>query len=314
MKSTSSAPGKVILFGEHFVVYGKKAVLCAIDRRIEVTAQTTANNSITIRSDIGDLTSPANAESSDIDLSLRPLFHLAKNSIQRNGHAGGISIRVKSDIPSGVGLGSSSACCVAGASAVSSLFEKLDRDEILRLAIDAEKTVHPDSSGADCTACMHGGIMVYSKDGFARLNQSPDFKLVIANSNMEHSTSAMVSGVRQFMEKHKARFSSMCDAQDRLTDRALFLLEKNDLAGLGQCMRKNQELLEEMGVSNDTLGAMAAAANETSFGSKITGAGGGGCILALDDNDGVLRTTTHLNKKGIECFSAGIDFKGLDTF
>ena len=314
MKSTSSAPGKVILFGEHFVVYGARAVLCAIDRRISVTAQTTRDDSITIRSNIGDLTGPTNAESSEIDSPLRPLFHLAKNSIQRNDHAGGISIRVKSDIPSGMGLGSSSACCVAGASAVSSLFEKLDRNEILRLAIDAEKTVHFDSSGADCTACMHGGIMVYSKDGFTRLNQSPDFKLVIANSNMEHSTRIMVSGVRQFMEQDKDRFSNMCDAEDRLIEHALFLLEKNDLAGLGQCMRKNQELLEEMGVSNDTLGAMVAAANETSFGSKITGAGGGGCILALNNNDGVLRTTSHLNKKGIECFSAGIDFKGLDTF
>ena len=154
MKSESSAPGKVILFGEHFVVYGVKAILCAINKRVVVRAKTIPEKVISIKSDIGDLSSSPKTTLAEINSPLKPLFYLAQKLIEKYDYNAGISVNVMSEIPPGVGLGSSSACCVAGAAAISRLFEKLDRDEILSLAIDAEKTIHQDSSGADCTVCM----------------------------------------------------------------------------------------------------------------------------------------------------------------
>ena len=79
-------------------------------------------------------------------------------------------------------------------------------------------------------------------------------------------------------------------------------------------MVKNQEFLESIGVSNEKLRDMIQIANESSFGSKITGAGGGGCIFALTDESNLRKTVNQLRDNNFECFSAKIDFTGLDTF
>lgn len=315
MKSKASAPGKVILFGEHFVVYGVKAVLCAISRRITVSAETVTENTISITSEIGQFAANPKTKLADVSSSLKPLFYLAKKMIEKYDHSGGITINVQSEIPSGVGLGSSSAVCVAGAAAVSALFEKLDRDEILTLAVEAEKTVYKNSSGADCTVCIYGGVMGYcKKDGFARIESDSSFKLVIANSNVKHSTEVMVSSVRRFKEENEERFLNMCDMEGRLVDEALSLMSENNLAGLGRCMVENQKMLTTMGVSSEDLERMVGIANATSFGGKITGAGGGGCVFALNDSTNIQDTIKHFREKNIECFSVEIDFAGLNTF
>lgn len=205
MKSKASAPGKVILFGEHFVVYGVKAILCAINKRASVTAEKIQENKISIKSNIGDLTLELNKPITDINSPLKPFYYLA-NKMMKN-QSGGIQISVESDIPLGVGLGSSSACCVAGAAAISRLFAETSKKEILELAIEAEKTIFKNTSGADCTVCTYGGIMEYDKqNGFRKIESEPNFDLVIANSNIEHSTESIVSQVSEFKEKIKRNF------------------------------------------------------------------------------------------------------------
>ena len=133
MKSKASAPGKVILFGEHFVVYGVKAILCAINKRITVTAEEIDQRKISIKSNIGELESEPNKPISEINSPLKPFYYLANKIIQEQNS--GIKIEVESEIPLGVGLGSSSACCVAGAAAISKLFGNISKEEILKLAI-----------------------------------------------------------------------------------------------------------------------------------------------------------------------------------
>ena len=217
MKSKASSPAKVILFGEHFVVYGLKAILCAIDKRITVTAETIKENKISIKSTIGNLELEPNKKISDIDSPLKPLYYLASKLIKNQNT--GIRIDIKSDIPLGVGLGSSSACCVAGAAAISRLFKKTSKEEILELAIEAERTIFENTSGADCTVCTYGGIMEYSKeDGFNKIKSEPNFHLVIANSKMEHSTQSIVEGVRQFKEKNEEQFSALCKKESKLVE------------------------------------------------------------------------------------------------
>ena len=161
MKSRASAPGKVILFGEHFVVYGVKAILCAINKRVTVTAEKTDEQIISIKSNIGKLELAPNKSISEIDSTLKPFYYLANKMIKNNDV--GIKINVESEIPLGVGLGSSSACCVAGAAAISRLFADTTKEEILNLSIEAEKTIFHNTSGADCTVCTYGGIMEYDK-------------------------------------------------------------------------------------------------------------------------------------------------------
>lgn len=315
MKSIASAPGKIILFGEHFVVYGGKAILCAINKRITVTAKTIPENKISIKSSIGNLILAPKRPLTEVDIQLRPFYYLADKMIQKYDEKSGMEITIDSEIPVGVGLGSSSACCVAGAAAISGVFTEKSKEEILQMAIEAEKTLFPNTSGADCTVCTFGGIMQYDKQtGHSKIDSEPRFHLVIANSKIEHSTKEVVSTVNQFKEKNEERFSKICNEENNLIDDVLVCLKKNDLKGIGIDIIKNQEYLELIGVSNEKLRSMIKLANKFSFGAKITGAGLGGCIFALTDETNMEDTIQQLKENNYECFSVKIDFKGLDTF
>jgi len=315
LKSIASAPGKIILFGEHFVVYGGKAILCAINKRITVTAKTIPENKISIKSSIGNLILAPKRPLTEVDIQLRPFYYLADKMIQKYDEKSGMEITIDSEIPVGVGLGSSSACCVAGAAAISGVFTEKSKEEILQMAIEAEKTLFPNTSGADCTVCTFGGIMQYDKQtGHSKIDSEPRFHLVIANSKIEHSTKEVVSTVNQFKEKNEERFSKICNEENNLIDDVLVCLKKNDLKGMGIDIIKNQEYLELIGVSNEKLRSMIKLANKSSFGAKITGAGLGGCIFALTDETNMEDTIQQLKKNNYECFSVKIDFKGLDTF
>ena len=315
MKSIASAPGKIILFGEHFVVYGGKAILCAINKRITVTAKTIPENKISIKSSIGNLVLAPKRPLTEVDIQLRPFYYLADKMIQKYDEKSGMEITIDSEIPVGVGLGSSSACCVAAAAAISGVFTEKSKEEILQMAIEAEKTMFPNTSGADCTVCTFGGIMQYDKQtGHSKIDSEPRFHLVIANSKIEHSTKEVVSTVNQFKEKNEERFSKICNEENNLIDDVLVCLKKNDLKGIGIDIIKNQEYLELIGVSNEKLRSMIELANKSSFGAKITGAGVGGCIFALTDETNMEDTIQQLKENNYECFSVKIDFKGLNTF
>jgi mevalonate kinase len=315
LKSIASAPGKIILFGEHFVVYGGKAILCAINKRITVTAKAIPENKISIKSSIGNLVLAPKRPLTEVDIQLRPFYYLADKMIQKFDEKSGMEIIIDSEIPVGVGLGSSSACCVAGAAAISGVFTEKSKEEILQMAIEAEKTLFPNTSGADCTVCTFGGIMQYDKQiGHSKIDSEPRFHLVIANSKIEHSTKEVVSTVNQFKEKNEERFSKICNEENNLIDDVLVCLKKNDLKGIGIDIIKNQEYLELIGVSNEKLRSMIELANKSSFGAKITGAGVGGCIFALTDETNMEDTIQQLKENNYECFSVKIDFKGLNTF
>ena len=313
MKSKASAPGKVILFGEHFVVYGVKTILCAINKRITVTAEKNAEHKISIKSDIGNLRLQPNKPISEISSPLKPFYYLANKMIQ-DQHTG-IEIVVESDIPLGVGLGSSSACCVAGAAAVSRLFHNMSKEEILKLAIEAEKTIFENTSGADCTVCTYGGLMEFDKGkGFKKIESEPNFHLVIANSNMEHSTKSVVAKVKKFKDENEEEFTTICNNESILVKEVLELLNENNIEEIGKKMNKNQEYLEQIGISNDRLREMIKIGQKESFGAKITGAGGGGCIFTLTNESNLRQMINQFKEKNYECFSVKIDFKGLDTF
>ena len=314
MTSIASAPAKVILFGEHFVVHDVKAILCSIDKRVKVTTIPIDEKKILIKSNMGQAQLDLNSKQ-EIKSSFRPFAFIAKNMIEKHNHEGGLEITIDSDIPSGVGLGSSSACCVAAAGSVSGLFEKLPKEEILKIAIQAEQTVFKNASGADNTVCTYGGIIEYDKkNGFNKLNIEPDFHLIVANSMQTHSTSKIVSKVGEFKEKNSDTFLSLCKKESQLINNVKDALTSNDLVSLGKYMSENQAYLEEIGVSNDKLRSMIDIANKTSYGSKLTGAGGGGCIISITDEQNLDETIKNLQDNNYDCFSTKIDSKGLDTF
>ncbi len=312
MKSIASAPAKVILFGEHFIVYGGKAVLCSIDRRITVESHLTDSNKIEIRSDLGSITISRDVPIKNIDSKFRPIVFVAQTILKKFDSRSGLEISIDSEIPSGVGLGSSSACCVAAVASISGLFTEYSKEEILKLAIDAEKTVFENASGADTSICTYGGIMEYTKQGTKSLGLKPRFQLVIANSKMTHSTTEVVSRVRQFKENRSDVFSLLCQNESALIEEALDALKKNELKTIGEKMLVNQSHLQKIGVSNDTLDSMVNTIRGTAHGAKLTGAGDGGCIVALVDDSNLQKTLDVLKSQNYECFATKIDMQGVE--
>ena len=308
MKSIASAPAKIILFGEHFVVHGTKAILAAIDKRVTVTTTFTENKTIKVNSELGTLEIPISSSHEEVKNEFRPFVYLANKMIDSNQNVNGLEITLDSDIPIGVGLGSSSACCVAAAASISELFKELSSEEILNLSIEAEKTIFPDTSGADCTICTYGGMIEYPS--IEKIDSTFDLNLVIANSMIPHNTKNSVEKVNKFKENNEERFSQLCDLENILIDEAITTMKNNDATALGLKMSENQKYLEEIQISNDTLRDMISSLNEISLGSKITGAGDGGCIIALVKDDNMDKVPALLGEDK-ECFSAKIDTKGV---
>ncbi len=313
MKSKASAPGKVILFGEHFVVYGIKSILCSINKRVTVTAEKTNERKISINSGIGKLVLEPNESISEINSPLKPFYYLANKAIKDQNI--GLKIQIESEIPLGAGLGSSSACCVAGAASIFKLFGEISKEKILEIAIEAEKTIYQNTSGADCTVSTYGGLMEYDKNnGFRKIEDEPNFQLVIANSNIEHSTETMVSRVKEFENKNKEKFHELSNLESNLVNDVLKLIKENKIKEIGEKINQNQKFLEEIGISNEQLETMIKIGQKTSYGAKITGSGGGGCIFALTNESNLDETIKEFVNKEYECFATKIDFKGLNTF
>jgi len=308
LKSIASAPGKIILFGEHFVVHGTKAILAAIDKRVTVTSTFTDNKTIKVNSQLGTIEVPISSSHEEVKSEFRPFVYLANKIINSEQNVSGLEITIDSDIPIGVGLGSSSACCVAATASISELFNELSSEEILKMSIEAEKTIFPDTSGADCTVCTYGGMIGYPS--IEKIDNTFDLNLLIANSMIPHNTKNSVEKVNKFKENDEERFSQLCDLETKLIDEVITAMKNNDATAFGLKMSENQKYLEEIQVSNDTLRGMISSLNEISLGSKITGAGDGGCVIALVKDENMDKAPALLPKDK-ECFSAKIDTKGV---
>jgi len=342
LKSIASAPAKIILFGEHFVVHGTNALLVAIDKRVTVTTTFTENKTIKVNSQLGTIEVPISSSHEEVKSEFRPFVYLANKIINSHQDVSGLEITINSDIPIGVGLGSSSACCVAATASICALFkevsssgasgwgndvetlvEKEEREKISRMSREAEETIFPDTSGADCKVCQYGGLIGYhGYNGsivFHSSARSVSYEipanLVIVNSMIQHSTKRSVEKVRKFKENNEKRFSELCDLVTKLIGDyepggVLDNMKNNDVTALGLKMSENQKYLEEIQVSNDTLRDMINSLKEISLGTKITGAGDGGSIIALikDEN---LDKVPALLPKDKEYFSAKIDTKGV---
>ena len=313
MISKATAPGKIILFGEHFVVHGTHAVVCAINKRVSVTSETNDTAAISIESSLGKAAIPITEDVDTVEKKFRPFFFIAKEVISDHNFKNGINIKIESDIPIGAGLGSSSACCVAGAASISNLFSKPDISQILDMSIDAERTIFPKTSGADCTVSALGGIIEYQKESDPKsIKTEHDFDFVVVNSQKMHNTDAVVSRVNQFKEKNEDAFSELCKEEDNLISKAVDSLQTFDLDIIGKCMSQNQIFLERIGVSNNVLLDIVKSIEKETFGAKLTGAGDGGCVIALTEKSKKDSVVKNMSQK-YETFPLTIEKTGMQV-
>lgn len=317
-KGKASAPAKIILFGEHFVVYGNPAILASIDRRITVETKKGKDGKVTIRSDIAagefDGSTFKLIEGSNARASLEPIYFAATQALAAKKQQAGLEVDIVSDIPYGVGLGSSAAALVATIAAVDSLLGKADRKKICESAIEAERIIHKNSSGADCYVSTFGGLIQYSKgQEYKKIDAKAKLFLVIGDTGIKHNTGELVSSVRKLKEANQMGFAGLMSQSKDICNQALAALNNGNVDHLGMLMNENQLLLERLGVSHEKADELIDIARRAgALGAKLTGAGGGGAIIALaatkEDSEAI---AAGIKEAGYNAFEVEIDSKGL---
>lgn len=260
--------GKVILIGEHAVVHGHKALAGAIERGLRCTAQPQLGPS--------RLCAPA----WQIDVQVgddHPVADALGRMLAASG-AADLSLEILGDLPAAAGLGSSAALCVSIARA---LGPKRSDDEVVALANLGERSFHSQPSGIDVALSCRGGFGVYQRESGLEALTCQALPIVVGLSGVPRSTATMVTGVAERMSSSTVVRNSI-ERIGALTQDAQAALQASDLSALGILMNECHGHLQTIGVSIDILDQMVSTAREAgALGAKLTGAGGGGSMIAL---------------------------------
>jgi mevalonate kinase len=287
------ASGKVILLGEHAVVYGVPAIAAGIERGASATAERAESSSLVI----GDRQAAA-GDSSELGSSFEALLAALG--------APPVSVQATLEIPAGSGLGASAALGVAIARAVlSAAGEAADSARVLTATAAWEGIYHGNPSGVDAAAAATEGCILFEKGrGSEPIALGCDLVLAIGIAGPPASTKLMVEGVARLRERRPAVVEKALEGIRALVQNAKLCLEAGDVPGLGSLMNYNQMLLSGLFVSTEGIERCCALARDAgALGAKLTGAGGGGAVVALCDRDfePILQAWRAEN---IECFGS----------
>jgi len=323
MSVEATAPGKMILFGEHSVVYRGPAIVLAINRRARVVAERREDRKIFIDADdlgfsgyfLDDAYYPVRGKAWR-GRNLASLSIAAKRTMEHLGVDAGVNLVVRSMIPIAAGLGSSAAVCVATAAAVGELFDgNLSREEISNFAYEGEKVIHGTPSGVDNNVSAFGGLLKYERgSGIERLNLETCPTFVVGNTRRKRSTRMMVESVRALRERNPEMVDEIIDSMANISREGLSALQGGDLKRLGDLMNINHGLLSALGVSTLKLEALVhAARKEGALGAKLTGAGGGGCMIALVEEERASRVEKAIRRKRGDSMKVTLTGEGVKT-
>lgn len=283
-----SAPGKVILFGEHSVVYGHPAIATAVGLRAYCEVRKSDGRDIILSVPLlfNNQLFVIN-ENSVLPPELESLKHVIMLISNKHVKAPPLNITITSDIPYSAGLGSSAATSV---SLVASLLEYYKEDYNLNLineiAFESEKITHGTPSGIDNTISTYGGGLLYENGIITPIASklSSSFLLII-ESGVSRNTKDIVEKVRKMRVTNPDKTQSIFNKISEITRDAKKHLESGNIKAVGTLMNENHEQLVKLGVSTPILNNIIDLIDNTNaLGRKITGAGGGGSIIALYDN------------------------------
>ena len=302
MKVTMSAPGKIALFGEHAVVYGQPALVSAIGQRVHVSVGARSDSLIkisamdlqvpgvvltfkqggkepTIETDFGRILSAVSYINKALEICSKHL-----NSSQ------GVDVTVRSEMPVGAGLGTSAAVSVATIAAYSRLMGyELKPEEIASLGHKTELEVQGVASPMDTAITTYGGILYLKptkpKPYIEQVEIPAPLPSIIGHTERELTTADLLRSVKKLRDSNPKVIDSIMGSIGDVVESAKKALAAGDLNTIGTLMNINHGLLESLGISSKKLNDMVYSARFAgALGSKMTGAGGGGCMIALCPN------------------------------
>jgi len=307
----ASAPGKLILFGEHFVVYGMPAIATAIESRTVAEVQRAEEFSLL---DNRPETPGYKKEKHDQQ----------SDSIRRMLKAMGLEgkkvrIVLGGGLIAASGVGASGASCAAIAAALNEEFGLgLDRDKINDVAYEGEKGYHGVPSGIDNCCSTYGGFIHFRKDLktgksiIRQLHSKARLSIVVGNTGLTSNTTKVVGDVKAKRDKDPEKFQRIFDNYSKIADEATVSVEKGDLVKMGLLMNMNHLLLEGMGVSCDELEELVELASKNgALGAKLTGTGRGGLMIALVTGEAGSKIASVIKKAGFHSEIMNIGAEGV---
>ena len=284
--TSASAPGKIILFGEHAVVYGQPALAIPVTQ-VHANVEVETSSQVGIWLDAPDIGLHAELNSlpaeNPLAAVIRNLFFALHIDPFPN-----LAIRVSSTIPVASGLGSGASVSVAMIRALSSFLGKsLTDEQVNQLCFEIEKLHHGTPSGIDNTVVTYAKPVYFVRGhSIETFTVGRPFSIVIGDTGIPAPTKESVADVRQLWEADQSKWEKVFNEVGSIAKNARERIEKGDWQGLGELMDQNHVLLQKMTVSSPDLDRLVAAAKRTgALGAKLSGGGRGGNMIALATPD-----------------------------
>ncbi len=275
--------GKVILFGEHFVVYGVPGIVSGIDSTTDAEVTKTGKELV--------IKDERKASKGYAEKKKLQQIESIERMLKKMGLDPKLPLKIwiGGTLPGFSGLGASAASSVAIARAIAEeLSLNLTNEKVNQIAYEAEKAYAGNPSGIDNTAATYGGLLWFMKnvvggpDIIEKLSVRKPVEIIIGSTGKVANTKAMVAGVAERKKKNPEKYDSIFKEAEKLTRAGRKALESYDLKKVGELMNKNHSLLQEIEVSSLELDLLVEIARKNgAFGAKLTGGGGGGCMTAL---------------------------------
>ncbi|MCC5914104.1 MAG: hydroxymethylglutaryl-CoA reductase, degradative [Balneolaceae bacterium] len=304
----SAGYGKIILTGEHSVVFGKHAVAAPINLKMMARVQDREKDVVVVipRWGVEQKLKFGDDHKYSIYRSLEMILD------ELNLRDKGIALEIRPEVPRAMGMGGSAALAVSIIRALSRHFElNLTEKEIRDLSFKSEDIVHGGASGIDNTVATYRKLILYRKDEPPKmelLSLKSSIPVVIGLSGVESMTSGMVAKVRKSHERYPEWYGQIFDRMDELALASREALEEGDLPKLGEIMNLNHGYLNTLQVScPEVEDLVQIARNSGALGAKLTGGGGGGAIIALCDTpEAQKRVKESIRKNGYDAIMTEI--------
>lgn len=317
-KISVSAPGKLMLLGEHAVVYNHPCIVTAVDQRMRATVETLDVLEFQLEAEDVKVTGYKKPLSElsvgDIPKGAKFVEIAVKNLNDKYPLKTGLKIRTTSEFSSKFGFGSSSASTVCTVKAVSEILSlNLSQKEIFDLSYKTVLDIQGKGSGFDVAVAVYGGTRYFVTGGKVieplNVNSLP---LIVGYSGIKADTVTLVNKVKESFANRQNRLNEIYNNIETLVNQAKDSLIKKDWKKLGELMNKNQDLLKELGVSIEKLDNMVKAAIQAgAYGAKLSGAGGGDCMIAIASKDMEQEVKDRISQAGGKVINIKTNVEGV---
>jgi len=305
LKSSAEAPCKAIITGEHFVVHGAWALAAALGKKVRVDIE--PSEKFRIHSDAHLASRSA----------LAPAARVVELMAREFSFKPSLRVDISSEVPDGAGLGSSASTMVALVSALSRLKSLgLGRREVIEFAMVGEREIHGHPSGIDVNICTLGGVLLFKMGERPKpVSLSAPARLLVVHSGRKRKTRRLIDRVSATRSSYPALFGGLAQSSSDLSRLAADRLAAGDAKGLGRLLTYNHAVLSFIGASNARLdGLVDLLLSLGCAGAKLTGAGGGGSVIAVAAEGKEKSTISELKRRGFDAFEASIPVGGARSW